>query len=824
MAMGNERQDRDDHSAPPAPLPTGPCTGSLADRELMRHQRRACRRWRWWALVYIVFSLLFLAGLALFVARLLALRNERLDHELWMAAHNGDAGAVRRHLRARPLSPAEASRLMEDLFQEWYRGRAPAPTAEVARLLLRQGADPRAGISCWMEGANRADDVALLKVLLAGGADPDGVSCNRFPVHGMPLAISVLLRAYDGTEKRFDPGETVLPSMLEALLRAGADPNRPSLRTWTPLMFAAKQSDGDSTLALLLAGADPNAAIGEAAIPAYTLREDLGRQAIHYSAHAGPISLGARVVPPSRSVPKDPDPRALRYLLLFGADPNARSAKGNTPLHVAGFRTAVHVLVAAGADLEARNDEGLTPLMMPAACLPGLLEAGVRLDVRAPDGTPVLAGKAPADRLLILREWVRRIAAARGNARAALLQAASAHVLFAEGWTWQDALLLGAVLEKDATMAAFLVEEAGANPDRLLGPDDYGREVRFVMPMGAKGTLLGGAAWRDPDLFEAIWRARATAGAGGEEPPVFRVTPEARPWSLLRHLTHTIAPMTDRRRAMIARLQTLGIEPDSAVHAALGDVAGLKSYLQQHPDALRARAVLRVAEAPQDGDQQEDAEGRAESKGALTWSALHLAAAQGHETMVTFLLQADLDPLGGSCGVADPWFAWELAVDPDPSAEALRLHRARPAVVLKANGGASRPGLETLPRGITPLEVTLFGGDYPAVLERLLAAAGDRCTPDRRRALAELAAELGRVRSVLVLRGLPAKSIPPAASAPADAILKVRPEGPDLERPDPELLKPGRPEPGRPEPDRLEPDRPEPGKPEPGKPDPIPQD
>jgi len=55
----------------------------------------------------------------------------------------------------------------------------------------------------------------------------------------------------------------------------------------------------------------------------------------------------------------------VRMLIDAGADPNARSASGGTPLHTAGFTGNVAVtqmLLAAGADPEATDAKGLTAL------------------------------------------------------------------------------------------------------------------------------------------------------------------------------------------------------------------------------------------------------------------------------------------------------------------------------------------------------------------------------------------------------------------------------------------------------------------------------
>ncbi len=55
----------------------------------------------------------------------------------------------------------------------------------------------------------------------------------------------------------------------------------------------------------------------------------------------------------------------VRMLIDAGADANARSASGGTPLHTAGFTgnaAVAEMLLAAGADPEATDAKGLTPL------------------------------------------------------------------------------------------------------------------------------------------------------------------------------------------------------------------------------------------------------------------------------------------------------------------------------------------------------------------------------------------------------------------------------------------------------------------------------
>jgi ankyrin repeat protein len=55
-------------------------------------------------------------------------------------------------------------------------------------------------------------------------------------------------------------------------------------------------------------------------------------------------------------------------LLLAGADPDAKSRKGNTPLHYAARNNSnpevTEVLLLAGATLDAKGEGGLTPLAL----------------------------------------------------------------------------------------------------------------------------------------------------------------------------------------------------------------------------------------------------------------------------------------------------------------------------------------------------------------------------------------------------------------------------------------------------------------------------
>ena len=148
---------------------------------------------------------------------------------------------------------------------------------------------------------------------------------------------------------------------VEALLKAGADPNRIDGQGWTPLNAAVAGLNGKGTPlaiidALLQAGADPNQPGGKSNEPFKTETMSIGRTREHPLAIA--ITLGF--------------PETVELLLEAGANPNQLFDTGVTPLHLAVISaranivekaTIAEALLEAGADPN-RPDltSGMTPL------------------------------------------------------------------------------------------------------------------------------------------------------------------------------------------------------------------------------------------------------------------------------------------------------------------------------------------------------------------------------------------------------------------------------------------------------------------------------
>jgi cytohesin len=174
-------------------------------------------------------------------------------------------------------------------------------------------------------------------------ADENGIT----PLHvaDSGAAVDALIRAGANPNARDIDGDTPLHwaktgEVVEALVRGGANPNMANDSVESPLHVA---KSGEVVDALVRAGANPNA------------RDNDGDTPLHW-AKTGEV---------------------VEALVRGGANPNARDHDGGTPLHHAargmGDGTTVEALVSVGADPYAVNDSDTTPL--DVAKLHGTLQA-----------------------------------------------------------------------------------------------------------------------------------------------------------------------------------------------------------------------------------------------------------------------------------------------------------------------------------------------------------------------------------------------------------------------------------------------------------------
>ena len=187
----------------------------------------------------------------------------------------------------------------------------------------------------------RADSVTDLPLrLLALGADPnvrDGQ--GRTPLYQAAA---------------FAEG----PDVIRALLNAGADPQALANDGTSPLHAGAASASTEVIELLLRAGVDP------------ARRDEAGRAPLHLAvgmSQSNGWGYANHFSEPGFQPPWLP--RVLAFLDA-GADPDARDAEGNTPLHLSLWTrdsTLVSVLAQAGANVNARNDRGETPLHIARA-------------------------------------------------------------------------------------------------------------------------------------------------------------------------------------------------------------------------------------------------------------------------------------------------------------------------------------------------------------------------------------------------------------------------------------------------------------------------
>jgi len=125
-------------------------------------------------------------------------------------------------------------------------------------------------------------------------------------------------------------------SVLEALLEAGADPNRAGAAGYPPLAKVAKHRGGDVAAFLLLLRY--GAPIDEGVTCRDCLEE--GYTVLHLAR----------------------DPALLRVAIEHGADVNARASDGMTPLMLVSSPEAARLLLDAGAEPNVASEKGWTPL------------------------------------------------------------------------------------------------------------------------------------------------------------------------------------------------------------------------------------------------------------------------------------------------------------------------------------------------------------------------------------------------------------------------------------------------------------------------------
>lgn len=197
-----------------------------------------------------------------------------------------------------------------------------------------------------------AGDIDTARALLASGADPD-----KPRVHGFTPLMRAVIRDDD--------------SMIRLLLDGGADFEAAALEGLTPLHIAAEADSVNAVNLLLDAGADLNmqshngmntlehsaaAGAAEVIVALAATGVDLDAQSdISTQGHGYPIDIGSTAL---GIASRAGHIEAITALLNVGADVDAPSLAGHTPLLLAIFSgqppEVISLLLEAGADPEAR--------------------------------------------------------------------------------------------------------------------------------------------------------------------------------------------------------------------------------------------------------------------------------------------------------------------------------------------------------------------------------------------------------------------------------------------------------------------------------------
>ena len=255
--------------------------------------------------------------------------------------------------------------------------------------LLRQGADVNAaGAGGWtaLMWAAQNGNLATVRFLLDKGARVN-IGHARFPVLPLTLAtayrhpdvVRLLLERGADVDARSKPGTTALflacsrgqTSTVRSLLARGLSPNtRGTLTGRTPLMWAAYARSLPTFDLLLGAGADPQARdSGGDPVLSYALMFDNPGMVDQLLARR--VEVNPR---PGDSVPPIQfavgHVALLQHLVAHGADVNARTDGGTTPLmgailhyvEAGGSDESVRFLLAHGADVNAVMGNGSTAL------------------------------------------------------------------------------------------------------------------------------------------------------------------------------------------------------------------------------------------------------------------------------------------------------------------------------------------------------------------------------------------------------------------------------------------------------------------------------
>jgi ankyrin repeat protein len=158
-----------------------------------------------------------------------------------------------------------------------------------------------------------------------------------------------------------------LKEVVELLISEGVDVNAKNEDGWTPLHMAAAGGQNEIVELLIAAGADVNAKdrVGETPLD-FAIQHKKSETADLLRKHGGKTGAELNIL---LDAAKNGDIEAVKQHLAAGADVNAKTGDGTTPLHnaaVYGHNEIAELLIANGASVNAiivsGRNQGKTPV------------------------------------------------------------------------------------------------------------------------------------------------------------------------------------------------------------------------------------------------------------------------------------------------------------------------------------------------------------------------------------------------------------------------------------------------------------------------------